>query len=152
VRRLAIVACVLLVACGDKNAGYDEDKVRDKPLPKHEPPPPPPPSAALGEVVYLKKGCTGCHSIDGSPRIGPSFKGVAARALSGATKFSDGTFAKDLIGDGKPYPDVAAYLADQFLRPNQHVVAGYPPSAPAFEGVLKPYEVDSVVLYMQSLE
>ena len=29
---------------------------------------------ALGKTVYIKKGCTACHTVDGSPRVGPSWK------------------------------------------------------------------------------
>src|SRR6187549_819762 len=29
----------------------------------------------LGAQVYEAKGCVACHTIDGSPRVGPTFKG-----------------------------------------------------------------------------
>ena len=35
----------------------------------------PPPGAQL----YTNKGCVACHSIDGSPRVGPTFKGLIGK-------------------------------------------------------------------------
>ena len=29
--------------------------------------------ASLGPQLYREKSCVGCHSLDGSPRVGPSF-------------------------------------------------------------------------------
>ena len=28
----------------------------------------------LGKMLYEKKGCNACHTIDGSARVGPSFQ------------------------------------------------------------------------------
>src|SRR5512145_1991272 len=39
-------------------------------------PPPPGDPVARGKAVAETNGCTGCHSVDGSPLVGPSFKGM----------------------------------------------------------------------------
>jgi cytochrome c oxidase subunit 2 len=30
----------------------------------------------LGKKLYEKKGCTSCHTIDGSAHVGPTWKGI----------------------------------------------------------------------------
>ena len=107
-------------------------------------------SAELGRMLYEQKGCAACHSIDGSPRVGPSFLGAASRA-STTTRFTDGTLAKDLIGDGKKFPTVRDYIKASFLEPLDHIVEGFPPSAPSYKGVLKPHESESLALFVESL-
>ncbi|HUQ06922.1 MAG TPA: c-type cytochrome [Kofleriaceae bacterium] len=107
-------------------------------------------SVELGRELYEKKGCAACHSIDGSPRIGPSLLGAASRATA-STRFTDGTLAKDLIGDGKKFPTVRAYLIASFLQPSEYINEGYPPTSPSFEGVLKPHESESLALFVESL-
>jgi cytochrome c oxidase subunit 2 len=107
-------------------------------------------SAELGRALYQQKGCSACHSIDGSPRVGPSLLGAASRALT-STRFADGTFAKDLIGDGKKFPAVRDYLIASFMQPLEHVNEGFPPASPSFEGVLKPHESESLALFVETL-
>ena len=35
--------------------------------------------ATPGSKLYQEKGCIACHSIDGSPRVGPTFKGLLGK-------------------------------------------------------------------------
>jgi cytochrome c oxidase subunit 2 len=107
-------------------------------------------SAELGRMLYEQKGCAACHSIDGSPRVGPSFLGAASRATT-TTRFTDGTFARDLIGEGKKFPAVRDYIKASFLEPLDHIVDGFPPSAPSYKNVLKPHESESLALFVESL-
>jgi len=151
--RAAAIAVVALVACGKSDKapapGSAHAQGSDEATGPVEIGPA---SSMLGEALFVKKGCISCHSIDGSAKIGPSIRGVAARALGGETRFTDGTAAKDLIGAGKLFPEVGDYLAAQTLRPRERVVVGYPPSAPAFDDILTKRDMDSLVLYMQSLD
>jgi cytochrome c551/c552 len=64
-------------------------------------------------AIYLaeSKGCTACHSLDGSIGIGPSWKGSY-----GSTR----TFA-----DGSMLQVDEAYLRESILQPGARVVAGY---------------------------
>jgi cytochrome c oxidase subunit 2 len=34
------------------------------------------PPVELGKLVYSKQGCNACHTVDGTPKIGPTWKGV----------------------------------------------------------------------------
>ncbi len=64
-------------------------------------------------AFYLaeSKGCTACHSLDGSVGIGPSWKGSF-----GSTR----TFV-----DGSTLQVDEAYLRESMLQPAVRVVAGY---------------------------
>ncbi|MEK6274374.1 MAG: c-type cytochrome [Actinomycetota bacterium] len=66
-----------------------------------------------GMGLYASLGCQGCHSLDGSPSSGPTFKG-----LFGATvKLTDGQTVK---ADDQ-------YLIDSIIDPDKEIVAGYQP-------------------------
>lgn len=74
-------------------------------------------AAERGEIWYTEFGCNGCHSLDGSPLVGPSWNGVYGReeALeSGLTVIADDE-----------------YLRRSILEPGAEIVAGYPNAMPA---------------------
>lgn len=92
----------------------------------------------LGEKVYASKGCNACHSLDGTAKVGPSWKG-----LYGATrKFTDG---KSLIADDN-------YIRESIMDPKAKVVAGFQPVMPTFAGLLNDREVTGVIEYIKKLK
>ena len=91
---------------------------------------------ALGARLYETKGCAGCHSIDGSPRVGPSFKGTYGTQVA--------------LVDGAAVID-DAYLRESILSPRAKTRAGYQQVMPAFEGLLRDREIDVLVHYIKSL-
>ncbi len=66
--------------------------------------------AAKGKELYNTKGCTACHSIDGSPRAAPSFKGL---------------FGKTETLTTGPIKVDEAYLKESMLKPSVKVVKGF---------------------------
>lgn len=91
---------------------------------------------AQGKTLYLSKGCVACHSIDGKPGVGPSWK-----ALYGKTeKMADGSSA--LVD--------ASYLKDFILNPSARVVLGYAPIMPKIE--LSEAELEALVAFIQSID
>jgi cytochrome c oxidase subunit II len=70
------------------------------------------PWAEVGQVLMDTKGCFACHSIDGSSKIGPTFKGLWAK---GEETLSDGSKAK--IDE--------TYLRESIEYPNAKIVKGY---------------------------
>ncbi len=93
-------------------------------------------SAENGAKLYEKKACIGCHSLDGSPRVGPSFKGIFGSTIA----LKDGT---SVAGDEN-------YLRAAILNPQAQARPGYPPSMPAFEGQLKESELMSLILFIKA--
>jgi cytochrome c2 len=66
-----------------------------------------------GMGLYASLGCQGCHSLDGSPSSGPTFKG-----LFGSTS---------KLADGKTVMANEQYLLDSILDPDKQIVEGYQP-------------------------
>lgn len=91
--------------------------------------------ADQGAVLFERAGCSGCHG--GSDRIrAPGLAGVYGRQVP-------------LEGGGFVTAD-EGYLRDSILLPQKHVVAGYAPVMPSYEGVLSEEEVIRLVAYLQS--
>ena len=72
-----------------------------------------------GEEVLEKHGCLGCHSLDGSPKAGPTFKGLHGSQVK-------------VTRDGKPAVVTAddAFLQESIVNPSATVVEGFPPIMP----------------------
>ena len=70
------------------------------------------PLPELGKQLYSQRGCQGCHSLDGSEMVGPSFQGLYGRTDH---EMSDGT---TLAVDEN-------YLRESILKPEARIVAGY---------------------------
>jgi cytochrome c oxidase subunit 2 len=90
----------------------------------------------VGKSVYDEKGCSGCHSVDGTAGVGPSFKGIWGKTHA-------------LAGGGSVKVD-EAYVRESIADPGAKVVAG-------FENVMPPIpleerEIQGVVTYLQSLK
>jgi len=90
-------------------------------------------------VALLRaKACLACHSLDGTPMVGPTFKGLYG--VRHAVVFKDGQ--REVVAD------------EDFLRrvirdPGSAVVAGYPPVMPP--AALSDAELKAVVRHIKSL-
>lgn len=109
----------------------------------------PDPSIEEGKKVHQLYGCMACHSIDDSPAkpltpeqvVGPGWKGLWGKRRL----FSDGTLLKKVNG---------AYIKESILDPNRNIVEGFNQKGdgmPPYLGVLKDYQIESIVLYIKSL-
>jgi cytochrome c oxidase subunit 2 len=87
-----------------------------------------------------EKGCLGCHSLDGSPGVGPSFKGINGRSTVVITQGAERTITAD-----------DAYLRQSILDPNSDVVKGFPAIMPAFSDLSKD-EVTALVEYLEGIK
>jgi cytochrome c2 len=89
-------------------------------------------------------GCMACHSTDGTTvgKVGPSWKGLAG---------SERQISK---GIGKVKAD-AAYLRESITNPGAKVVSGFEKfdtGMPIYAGILNESQIESLVLYIQSLK
>lgn len=91
-----------------------------------------------GMVQYQKKGCVTCHSTDGSPKVGPSWKGIFGQTHT----FTDGTTA--VVDEN--------YIRQSILEPNAKIVQGFTPAMPTFQGQLKDKQLDGIIEYIKSLK
>jgi len=90
-----------------------------------------------GELLYVKYGCVGCHSLDGSPRTGPSWLNLYESQVS----LADGTtgFAEE------------GYLRESITDPNATIVEGYPSPSPMPQFSLTDEEVTNLIAFIKSL-
>jgi cytochrome c oxidase subunit II len=95
--------------------------------------------AAQGLKVLKNKGCLGCHSIDGSRKVGPTFKGLAGSRQTVLTNGAERTVTAD-----------AAYLRQYVLEPNRDVIKGYEPIMPKIE--LTPENLAAIIAYLEALK
>lgn len=94
------------------------------------------PTLELGEQLYNTRQCMACHSLDGSPRVGPTFKGLYGKA----EPMTDGTTVT--VDDN--------YIRESLLQPTAKIVAGFPPAMPPYQGQLKPGEIDALIMFIKA--
>ncbi|MBI4913927.1 MAG: cytochrome c oxidase subunit II [Acidobacteria bacterium] len=85
------------------------------------------------------KGCLACHSTDGRPMVGPTFKGLFGKEEVVLVAGAPRTVTVD-----------EAYLRDAILRPREAIVQGYPPAMPPVP--MAPAELAEVVDYLKTLK
>lgn len=93
-----------------------------------------------GKKLAQEKGCLGCHSLDGSPGVGPSFKGIMGRSTVVVT----GGTERTIIVDG-------AYLHQSIVEPQADVVKGFPPIMPAMKD-LKKEEIEALIEFIETVK
>ncbi|HBA87009.1 MAG TPA: cytochrome c oxidase subunit II [Geobacter sp.] len=93
-----------------------------------------------GRAILEKRGCLGCHSLDGSPKVGPTLKGLF------------GTQVKVTRG-GQPAVVTVdeAYLKESIVDPGAAIVEGFPPIMPATTD-MPGAELEAVVEYLEHLK
>ena len=86
------------------------------------------------------KGCIACHSIDGSAKIGPTFKGIFGKK-------------ETIIRDGKEVDIVVtdAFIRRTLIEPDKERVKGYPPIMPSQRGLLTDQDIDAIVKYLKTV-
>ena len=91
----------------------------------------------IGARLYQTKGCVQCHTIDGSPKIGPSFKGSWGSEI--------------VLAGGLTLRFDEAYVRESLMRPQAKARAGFPPVMQSYDGLLKQHEVEALIDFLRSL-
>ncbi len=94
--------------------------------------------AQFGAILYQKRGCNACHSIDGSKAVGPSWKGLFGRTEN--------------CGAGGMVMVDEAYIRESMMEPTAKVVMGFQPVMPVFKGVLSDREIVALIEYIKTLK
>lgn len=97
------------------------------------------PPAELGKALYAQQSCSTCHSIDGSPLVGPSFKGLFGR--------------DEVLADGSSVKVDESYIRESILDPQSKIVKGFSPSMPTnFKGKLKDQDLTGLIEFIKTLK
>ena len=91
-----------------------------------------------GRALAEKYGCLGCHSIDGTTKDGPTWKGLYGSRvpLEGGTT---------VVADD-------AYIKESILDPGARVVTGFPNFMPSFRGNVSDRDIVDITAYIRTLK
>jgi len=90
----------------------------------------------VGERVYKAKACFTCHSLDGSVKTGPSWKGLYS--------------SKEKLASGGTITVDDNYLRESIVNPKAHIVAGFQPIMPTFAGLLNDREINGIIEFIKN--
>lgn len=96
------------------------------------------PPTEWGKDLYTEYTCNACHSLDGSKRVGPSFKGLWGRT--------------EKMQDGSEVKVDEEYLRESIMDSQAKIVAGYPPSMPTFQGQIDDDEMFAIIAFIKTLK
>ena len=91
-----------------------------------------------GQLLWKQKACNTCHSVDGTPGTGPTWKGLFGQA-------GHPTSAGPVMVDEN-------YLRESILQPGAKVVQGYANVMPANYSQLPSEQLDALVAYIKTLQ
>jgi len=94
-----------------------------------------------GFQLFQEKGCRACHSMDGTPLVGPTVKGLFGKTVI-------------VLTDGKERKVVADenYLRKSLIEPNADIVKGFPPIMPSQKGLITDEELEGIIRYIKELK
>lgn len=93
----------------------------------------------LGKGLYVSKQCVTCHSLDGSPRVGPSW----VKIFGQEHEMTDGTKVK--VDED--------YIQESILHPEAKIVKGFMKGQmPAFAGQLSDQEVRGLIAFIKTVD
>lgn len=91
-----------------------------------------------GAEWYQQFGCVACHSTDGSPLVGPTWKGLYGEEVT--------------LADGSTVIADEAYLRESILDPQAKIVQGFENVImPPIGASMTPEQVDDVIAFIKSL-
>jgi cytochrome c oxidase subunit II len=94
---------------------------------------------ARGDLWTQQFGCRACHTIDGSPLVGPTWLGVFG--------------TPEQLTDGTTVTVDAKYIRDSIRDPGAHIVAGFQNLMPANIGAeLTEEQIADIVAFLESLQ
>ncbi|HEX8115238.1 MAG TPA: cytochrome c, partial [Kofleriaceae bacterium] len=102
-----------------------------------ESPSPPLSLAAVGRSVAADAGCLRCHTVDGTPHIGPTWAGLYSATIP-------------LQGGGRVIAD-EQYLTRSMMDPAADIHLGFPNVMPSYQGLLTAPQVGAIVEYIRAL-
>ncbi|MDX9822184.1 MAG: cytochrome c oxidase subunit II [Syntrophales bacterium] len=94
--------------------------------------------ADLGPRLLRAKGCLGCHSLDGSAKVGPTLKGLIGKEETVIVAGAERKITVD-----------KAFIRGHIVNPRAETVKGFPPVMPAIP--MTDEELDAVTAYLETV-
>jgi cytochrome c oxidase subunit 2 len=94
-----------------------------------------------GERLLFERGCISCHSLEGNPMMGPSFKGLFGSKII----VSSSGLVRTVVAD-------SAYIQKSIVDPGADVVSGFPNTMPPAKDILSDQEIAEIVNYLKGLK
>lgn len=97
---------------------------------------------AQGRTIYETASpapCSTCHTIDGSPLVGPTWQGIYG--------------SEETLTDGSTVTVDDEYIRESIVDPTAKVVEGFPPSMPTGYGdSLSDSDIEAIIAFIKSLQ
>jgi cytochrome c oxidase subunit II len=93
--------------------------------------------AAIGRRVAAEAGCLRCHTVDGTPHIGPTWAGLYDAVIP--------------LANGTPVRADDAYLTRSMMDPAVELHRGFPAVMPSYQGLLTAPQLGAIVEYLHAL-
>jgi cytochrome c2 len=94
--------------------------------------------AAMGQELATANGCTGCHSIDGSAGVGPSWQGLFGHEVT--------------LSDGSTVTADDAYIAESIHDPSAKIVDGFQDIMPKTFADWSDEQINAIIAYLKTIE
>lgn len=91
-----------------------------------------------GAELFVSKACVTCHTNDGRPSTGPTWKNIYGTQ-------------RDLT-DGSVVTFDENYIRESILNPMTKIAKGYQPVMPTYQGILKERQIECLIAYIKSLQ
>ncbi|MBN1854132.1 MAG: cytochrome c oxidase subunit II [Pirellulales bacterium] len=95
------------------------------------------PPAEAGEMLYRRRGCSQCHSTDGTAGTGPSFLGIYGKTHSMAG-------GESVVVDDN-------YIRESILEPQKKIRAGYQPVMATYQGIVSDDDITALIEFIKKL-
>ena len=99
------------------------------------------PAPSRGEGLLRQYGCTGCHTVNGSPLVGPTYKGLYGSRVVVITGGKERVVTAD-----------DAYIERSILDPGADIVKGFPNIMPSFKGRVTEQDIKDITAYIKTLK
>lgn len=119
---VAVALFGLLAACGDGGSSSSSIPLT--------------PAGEKGRALADRSGCAGCHSTDGSRKVGPTWEDLAGSEVE--------------LEGGETVVATDDYLRESITDPKAKAVAGFTNTMPAFSK-LSDEELDQLIAYLHDL-
>ncbi|MCE5262163.1 MAG: cytochrome c oxidase subunit II [Deltaproteobacteria bacterium] len=96
-------------------------------------------AAGMGQTLLQSKGCLGCHSLDGTAKVGPTFKALLGKKETVIIAGKETATAVD-----------GAFIREHIVQPRSALVKGYPPVMPAIP--MTEQELAAIVAYLETVK